>query len=194
MNWVAANWVEAIGYVGTALTIASTAMSTMIPLRVVSLLASVAVITYGILTGSMPVVLTEAIQIPFNAWRLYQMIRLVRDVERAAGRINREPVRDRFRAAVGYRPSQYRHRDGRANERHRNPRTEDVLRRPGDEHQPRARSAAGRSMRKRHADDRRRRNLRRRSSRNDRQHRQHESEQPHHAHSPGSWRIVPLGR
>lgn len=84
MNWVAANWVEAIGYVGTALTIASTAMSTMIPLRVVSLLASVAVITYGILTGSMPVVLTEAIQIPFNAWRLYQMIRLVRDVERAA--------------------------------------------------------------------------------------------------------------
>ncbi|GJD62540.1 cyclic nucleotide-binding domain-containing protein [Methylobacterium frigidaeris] len=79
------NWVEAIGYLGTALTIASTAMSTMIPLRVVSILASVAVMTYGILTGSMPVVLTEAIQIPFNAWRLYQMVRLVRDVERAAG-------------------------------------------------------------------------------------------------------------
>ncbi|KMO30283.1 cyclic nucleotide-binding protein [Methylobacterium tarhaniae] len=59
-------------------------MSTMIPLRVVSILASVAVMTYGLLTGSMPVVLTEAIQIPFNAWRLYQMVRLVRDVERAA--------------------------------------------------------------------------------------------------------------
>ncbi|MET7246658.1 cyclic nucleotide-binding domain-containing protein [Methylobacterium sp. EM32] len=78
------NWVEAIGYLGTGLTIASTAMSTMIPLRVVSILASVAVMTYGLLTGSMPVVLTEAIQIPFNAWRLYQMVRLVRDVERAA--------------------------------------------------------------------------------------------------------------
>nr|WP_246775671.1 cyclic nucleotide-binding domain-containing protein [Methylobacterium aquaticum] len=84
MDWVAANWVEAIGYLGTALTIASTAMSTMIPLRVVSILASMAVITYGLLTGSMPVVLTEAIQIPFNLWRLYQMVRLVRDVERAA--------------------------------------------------------------------------------------------------------------
>ncbi|AWB20139.1 cyclic nucleotide-binding protein [Methylobacterium currus] len=79
------NWVEAIGYLGTGLTIASTAMSTMIPLRVVSILASVAVMTYGLLTGSMPVVLTEAIQIPFNAWRLYQMVRLVRDVKRAAG-------------------------------------------------------------------------------------------------------------
>ncbi|TGD99849.1 Crp/Fnr family transcriptional regulator [Methylobacterium nonmethylotrophicum] len=84
MNWVEANWVEAIGYLGTGLTIASTAMSTMIPLRIVSILASVAVLTYGLLTGSMPVVLTEAIQIPFNAWRLYQMVRLVRDVERAA--------------------------------------------------------------------------------------------------------------
>jgi hypothetical protein len=78
------NWVEAIGYLGTGLTIASTAMSTMIPLRIVSILASVAVLTYGLLTGSMPVVLTESIQIPFNAWRLYEMVRLIKDVERAA--------------------------------------------------------------------------------------------------------------
>ncbi|ACL56056.1 cyclic nucleotide-binding domain-containing protein [Methylobacterium nodulans] len=78
------NWVEAIGYLGTALTITSSAMTTMIPLRILSILASVAVITYGILTGSLPVVLTEAIQIPFNTWRLYQMVKLVRDVEKAA--------------------------------------------------------------------------------------------------------------
>lgn len=78
------NWVETIGYLGTALTIAATAMSTMIPLRIVALLASCAMITYGALTGSMPIVLMEAVQIPINAWRLYQMIRLVKDVERAA--------------------------------------------------------------------------------------------------------------
>lgn len=47
MTWLEANWIEAIGYLGTGLTIASTAMSTMIPLRVVSILASVAVMTYG---------------------------------------------------------------------------------------------------------------------------------------------------
>ncbi|KQT45491.1 cyclic nucleotide-binding protein [Methylobacterium sp. Leaf456] len=78
------NWIEAIGYLGTGLTIASTAMSTMIPLRIVALGASCAVLTYGFLIGSAPVVLTAMIPIPFNAWRLYQMIRLVRDTERAA--------------------------------------------------------------------------------------------------------------
>lgn len=78
------NWVEGIGYLGTALTISASAMSTMIPLRIISLVASAAVITYGVLIGSMPVVLTEAIQIPFNAYRLWQMMRLVRDVETAA--------------------------------------------------------------------------------------------------------------
>ena len=77
------DWVEGIGYLGTALTISATAMSTMIPLRIISLCASCAVITYGILIGSMPVVLTELIQMPFNAYRLWQMMRLVRDVETA---------------------------------------------------------------------------------------------------------------
>ncbi|MCJ2123216.1 cyclic nucleotide-binding domain-containing protein [Methylobacterium sp. J-077] len=78
------DWIEAIGYLGTALTISASAMSTMIPLRIISLCASCAVITYGILIGSIPVALTEAIQIPFNAYRLWQMLRLVRDVETAA--------------------------------------------------------------------------------------------------------------
>lgn len=78
------NWIEAIGYLGTALTIAASAMSTMIPLRIISLCASCAVVTYGLLIGSMPVVLTECIQIPFNAYRLWEMMRLVRDTEAAA--------------------------------------------------------------------------------------------------------------
>lgn len=78
------NWVEAIGYLGTGLTVTASAMSTMIPLRIAALLASAAMLAYGILTGSMPIVLTELIQIPFNAVRLYQMVRLVRDVKRAA--------------------------------------------------------------------------------------------------------------
>ncbi len=84
MNGLSLDWVEAIGYLGTALTITASAMTTMIPLRIIALVASVAVITYGALIGSWPVVLTEAIQIPFNAFRLWQMVRLVRQVETAA--------------------------------------------------------------------------------------------------------------
>ncbi|WP_449409824.1 Crp/Fnr family transcriptional regulator [Methylobacterium komagatae] len=78
------NWIEAVGYLGTALTIAATAMSTMIPLRIISLCASCVVVTYGILIGSMPVVLTECIQIPFNAYRLWEMVRLIRQTEIAS--------------------------------------------------------------------------------------------------------------
>ncbi|WP_430912753.1 cyclic nucleotide-binding domain-containing protein [Methylobacterium sp. sgz302541] len=85
MSWLEGiNWVEAIGYLGTALTITSSAMSTMIPLRIVALVSSVVVITYGACIGSIPVMLTEAIQIPFNAVRLWQMLRLVRETEKAA--------------------------------------------------------------------------------------------------------------
>lgn len=84
MSGLSLDWVEAIGYLGTALTITASAMTTMIPLRIIALVASVAVITYGGLIGSWPIVLTEAIQIPFNAFRLWQMVRLVRQVETAA--------------------------------------------------------------------------------------------------------------
>lgn len=84
MNWVVMNWVEAVGYLGAALTVAASAMSTMIPLRIVALVAGCVVIVYGFLIESVPLILTEGIQIPFNGWRLWQMVRLVRDVEAAA--------------------------------------------------------------------------------------------------------------
>ncbi|MGU3469262.1 Crp/Fnr family transcriptional regulator [Methylobacterium sp. C33D] len=78
------NWVECIGYVGTALVILSTAMNTMIPLRIISLCASCALITYGFLIDSLPVILTELFEIPLNTYRLWQMWRLVRETRDAA--------------------------------------------------------------------------------------------------------------
>jgi CRP/FNR family cyclic AMP-dependent transcriptional regulator len=104
--------VEAIGYLGTALTITASAMTTMIPLRIIALVASAAVITYGMLIGSWPVVLTEAIQIPFNAFRLWQMIRLVRQVETAAeGDLSLDWLRP-FGNAVRFRAGQTVFRKG----------------------------------------------------------------------------------
>ena len=83
-GWLAANWVEGVGYLGTAFTIATYAMKTMIPLRIAGILSSVFFISYGILTGSFPVVITEAILLPLNTLRLYQMLQLVKSVESAA--------------------------------------------------------------------------------------------------------------
>lgn len=76
--------IEAIGYLGTFATIVTYAMSNMIPLRIAGLLSSGAFLTYGILTKSWPVVATEAILLPLNGFRLWQMIRLVRKVREAS--------------------------------------------------------------------------------------------------------------
>lgn len=112
MTGLGIDGVEAIGYLGTALTITASAMTTMIPLRIIALVASVAVITYGMLIGSWPVVLTEAIQIPFNAFRLWQMIRLVRQVETAAeGDLSLDWLRP-FGSAVRFRAGQTVFREG----------------------------------------------------------------------------------
>jgi len=84
VNWLLTNWVEGVGYLGTAFTIATYAMKTMVPLRIAGILSSIAFISYGTLTGSFPVVVTEAILLPLNMLRLHQMLQLVRKVERAA--------------------------------------------------------------------------------------------------------------
>ncbi len=83
-GWIAANWVECVGYLGTAFTIATYAMKTMIPLRIAGILSSIFFISYGLLNGSYPVVVTEAILLPLNALRLYQMLQLVKSVESVA--------------------------------------------------------------------------------------------------------------
>jgi CRP/FNR family transcriptional regulator, cyclic AMP receptor protein len=77
-------WIEGVGYVGTALVVASTAMTTIIPLRITSICASAAVIVYGHLIGSWPVIVTELFLVPLNAYRLWQMWRLLRRTEEAA--------------------------------------------------------------------------------------------------------------
>jgi CRP/FNR family transcriptional regulator, cyclic AMP receptor protein len=76
-------WIEAIGYLGMAFTVLSYAVSTIIPLRIISLMSSVAFVIYGYLLGSIPIMAMELLLIPLNGWRLYQMVRLVKDVKAA---------------------------------------------------------------------------------------------------------------
>lgn len=79
-HWV----VEAIGYGGTVFTIASYGMRTIIPLRIAGVVASVLFIIYGAAIQSWPVLITELIILPLNTIRLYQVLRLVRQVQQAA--------------------------------------------------------------------------------------------------------------
>ncbi len=78
------NWVEILGYVGAALTIATFAMKTMIPLRVVALVSNCIFISYNIAHASYASLLVNSILLPINVVRLVQMVQLIRSVRTAS--------------------------------------------------------------------------------------------------------------
>ena len=67
------DWIEAIGYAGTGFTILAYGAKRLVPLRIAAILSSVAFLAYGLLAGSYPLVLMEAILLPINGYRLYEL-------------------------------------------------------------------------------------------------------------------------
>lgn len=61
---------ELVGYLASALVVASLAMSSVVRLRVISLAGSVAFVVYGVLIGSIPIVVTNASIAVLNVWFL----------------------------------------------------------------------------------------------------------------------------
>jgi hypothetical protein len=75
---------ELIGYLGAALVIATYSMRTMVPLRIAGIASNVAFIVYGYLAGVYPALLLHVVLLPLNAWRLHEMLKLIREVSAAA--------------------------------------------------------------------------------------------------------------
>ena len=61
---------ELIGYLASALVVASLAMTSVVRLRILSLAGSVAFIVYGTLIGSIPIIVTNASIAALNVWFL----------------------------------------------------------------------------------------------------------------------------
>jgi hypothetical protein len=78
------NYVTVIGFIASALVIATLSMRTMIPLRIVGLLSNVAFVSYGLLFGSMPTVMLHSILFPLNVYRLREMLNLIKRVKAAS--------------------------------------------------------------------------------------------------------------
>jgi hypothetical protein len=78
------NFITLVGFLAAGLVIATLSMRTMIPLRIVGLASNVAFVTYGILFGSIPTVVLHSILFPLNIYRLYEMLRLIKQVEEAS--------------------------------------------------------------------------------------------------------------
>ncbi|MDT3684541.1 MAG: cyclic nucleotide-binding domain-containing protein [Pseudorhodoplanes sp.] len=73
-----------VGYCAALLVFLTFAMKTMIPLRIVGLVSNVFFIAYGYLDAAYPVLALHVVLLPLNAWRLHQMLELVRQVSEAA--------------------------------------------------------------------------------------------------------------
>lgn len=61
---------ELIGYLASALVVASLAMTSVVRLRAISLLGSITFVVYGALIGSVPIILTNAAIAVLNVWFL----------------------------------------------------------------------------------------------------------------------------
>lgn len=74
-------WIDALGYAGAVLTIATYAVGTMIPLRIVALCANLTFLVYSLVTRDYPTAAMDCVLIPLNTFRLVQMVRLTRQVK-----------------------------------------------------------------------------------------------------------------
>jgi len=64
------SWVELVGYLASALVVASLAMTSVVRLRIVSLVGSVVFVAYGLLLPSIPIIITNAAVAGLNIWFL----------------------------------------------------------------------------------------------------------------------------
>ena len=76
--------VEGIGWLAAALTVGAYAAKTMLPLRILAIASSLAFLIYGLLLGLWPMVGMEALLLPINVWRFWELLRLRRKVNTVA--------------------------------------------------------------------------------------------------------------
>ncbi|MGH8603091.1 MAG: Crp/Fnr family transcriptional regulator [Gammaproteobacteria bacterium] len=72
------------GLIASALVFSTFCMKTMMPLRYIAICSNVAFIIYGILGTLYPILILHSVLAPLNAYRLWQMKKLIKDVAEAA--------------------------------------------------------------------------------------------------------------
>jgi hypothetical protein len=75
--------IEGIGYTAAATGVAMIAMQTMIPLRLTGIAHNICSIVFGLLAGVYPTVIQHTILLPLNTLRLFEMMRLIKQVKAA---------------------------------------------------------------------------------------------------------------
>src|SRR5262245_11628301 len=81
---ISINWAEALGYLGVLLTIGTYSMKRMIPLRIIGICANCVFIAYGFHASVYPQLLLHSVLLPLNAFRMWEMLRLIEKVKSAS--------------------------------------------------------------------------------------------------------------
>ena len=83
MNLMTIHWIEAFGWLASLLTVATYAMNTMIPLRVLAIASSICFIFYASVLELWPLLVMELTLLPINAYRFWEILTLRGRVSRA---------------------------------------------------------------------------------------------------------------
>ncbi len=78
------NYIEILSYVGSLLTLTAVLQRTMIPLRFFAICSNTVFIAYAYHKNIPAILIVQCILLPLNAYRLFQMRKLVRDVKASA--------------------------------------------------------------------------------------------------------------
>jgi CRP/FNR family transcriptional regulator, cyclic AMP receptor protein len=74
---------EFVGVAAAAASLYAANARTIIPLRVAAIVANALAMAYSFMHGTYPTFALNAVLLPLNAWRLHQMLGLIRDIEAA---------------------------------------------------------------------------------------------------------------
>jgi hypothetical protein len=77
------HYAEIIGVAAAAASLYAAHAKTIIPLRIAAVIANVLAMGYSLTHGTYPTFVLNALLLPLNAWRLYQMIDLIRGIDAA---------------------------------------------------------------------------------------------------------------
>jgi len=75
---------EFVGVAAAAASLYAANSRTIVPLRVAAIVANALAMAYSFMHGTYPTFVLNAVLLPLNAWRLHQMLKLIRDIDAAA--------------------------------------------------------------------------------------------------------------
>jgi hypothetical protein len=77
------SWVDLVGWLAAGFTLLAFSMKTMLPLRMAGIAANLCFILFGLMQGTMPILVLHLLLLPFNLFRLWQILRLSRRAQAA---------------------------------------------------------------------------------------------------------------